>query len=147
MNGVGRDTVKTILVAMTIALLLVVSAGMVAAARTIELGPRVGDILVFRPGSQAPTDWEFAAVSHSAGLPVSCKLRPAIMVSGGGSLVVEQRSHNRRNYHVHWAGKHTSGDDQDCGRAADLVLSRTDLQLLSNMVGGPGVERSLFSPY
>ena len=148
MNGVSRETVRMVLIATTIALLLVVSLAMMAAARAIELGPRVGDILVFRPGSQAPADWEFAAVTHSPELPVSCKLKPEIMVSGGGSLVVEQRSPNRRVYRVHWAGQRTSGDGDDCGRAADLVLSRYDLQLLANVVGGPGVaQRRLFSSY
>lgn len=147
MNGVSREAVRMVLIATTIAVVLVVSLGMVAVARTIELGPKVGDILVFRPGAQAPADWEFAAVKHSPELPVSCKLQPDVMVAGGGSLVVEQRSHNRRLYRVHWAGQRTSRDGEDCGQAADLVLSRADLQLLANVVGGPGVERRLFSAY
>ena len=42
------------------------------------------------------------------------------MASSGGSLVVEQRSPNRRMYRVHWAGSRTNLDGSDCGTEADL---------------------------
>ena len=144
MNRTSGDGIRTVLVAFMAAIVLAASVGMVAAARTIEIGPGVGDILVFRPGSQVAKDWAFAAVTQTNDLPISCTLKPDVMVSGGGSLVVEQRSHNRRLYRVHWAGQRTSDDQADCGRTADLLLSRSDLQLLSNVVGGPGVERRRF---
>ena len=62
------------------------------------------------------------------------------MASGGGSLVVEERIQQPRMFHVHWAGAHTSEGSADCGSSAELVLPAADLQLLSNAVGGAGVE-------
>jgi len=138
------NRIRTVLTAFLVALVLAASVAMVAAARTIELGPRLGDILVFRPGAQLPPDWEFTAITQSNQLPVSCKLKPEVMAAGGGSVVVEERSFNRRVYRVHWAGQHTSKDAADCGQVADLLVSRGDLQLLSNAVGGPGVEQRRF---
>ena len=75
---------------------------------------------------------------------MGCKLQPVVMASAGGSLVVERRTNNSRTYLVHWAGQQTSDPASDCGTTADLLVSRTDLQLLSNAVGGPGVEHRAF---
>ena len=133
------DVFGTVLLACMLAGLLATSVAMMAAARTIDIAPKVGDILVFRPGSRTPIDWEFPAVTISDQLPVSCNLRPDVMVAGGGSLVVEERFPNKRMYRVHWAGRHTSNGENDCGEVADLLVARSDLQLLINVVGGPGV--------
>ena len=81
-------------------------------------------------------------VTASDQLPVGCKLQPVVMASAGGSLVVEQRINNSRTFRVHWAGRQTSEPASDCGATADLLVSRIDLQLLSNAVGGPGVEHT-----
>ena len=135
---------RTVLIAGVIATLLASGAAVVAAARTIDLGPKVGDILVFRTGARLPADWEFAVVNASDQLPVGCKLQPVVMASGGGRLVVERRTDNSRTYLVHWAGRKTSHPDSDCGTTADLLVSRGDLQLLSNAVGGPGVQHRAF---
>jgi hypothetical protein len=123
-----------------LAALLASSVAMVAAAGTIDIAPKVGDILVFKPGARMPVEWEFAAVTTSDQLPVSCNLRPDVMASAGGSLVVEERFENRRLYRVHWAGEHSAEGASDCGSEADLLINRYDLQLLINAVGGPGVE-------
>jgi hypothetical protein len=152
MRGRGRreaerpagDGLRTVLIASFVALVLASSAAMVAAASAIPIGPQIGDILVFRQGAQLPPDWEFAAVVRSNDLPISCTLKPHAMASGGGSLVVEQRLDGRRVYRVHWAGRRTAYDGDDCGEAADLLVSRADLQLLTNAVGGPGVEHGTF---
>ncbi len=138
---------RTVLVASLIAGLLACSVALVAAARTLEIGPQVGDILVFRPAAQMPADWEFAAVNEANEMPVSCKLQPAVMASRGGSLVVEQRLDSRRMYRVHWAGGSTSIETTNCGSNADLLISRADLQLLSNVVGGPGVKTGSLPPF
>jgi hypothetical protein len=58
--------------------------------------------------------------------------------------VVEQRFAGSRLYRVHWAGQRTSNDTSDCGSAAELLVSRFDLQLLTNVVGGAGVEHRAF---
>jgi hypothetical protein len=136
---------RTVLIAAAIALVLASGAAvMAAAARTADFAPKVGDILVFRTNAQPPADWVFSAVVISDQLPVSCKLQPAVMASAGGSLVVEQRSKDARLYRVHWAGHQTSTAEADCGKDADLLLSVADLQLLTNAVGGPGVEHRTF---
>jgi hypothetical protein len=66
------------------------------------------------------------------------------MASDGGSLVVEERIQAPRAFQVHWAGSRTSDSGPDCGRDAQLVVSGADLQLLTNAVGGAGVEHEAF---
>jgi hypothetical protein len=66
------------------------------------------------------------------------------MLASGGSLVVEQRLPSLREFHVHWAGARTNDDASNCGSSADLVVSLPDLQLLTNAVGGAGVQRKGF---
>jgi hypothetical protein len=135
---------RTAIMAGLIAALLAGSVAMVATATTLDLGPKVGDILVFRQGARVPTDWEFPVVTNSAPDTATCSLRPDIMAARGGSLVVEGRFTRPRTFRVHWAGGPTSTGNTDCGASADLVVTGTDLQLLSNAVGGPGVEHSSF---
>ncbi len=137
------DVARTVVLAGLIAALLASSVAMVSAATTIDLGPKVGDILVFRQGARMPMDWEFTATKAETPA-TSCSLRPAVMASRGGSLVVEQRFENPRAFRVHWAGTHTDKGATDCGDSAELVLPSEDVQLLSNAVGGPGVEHSVF---
>jgi hypothetical protein len=138
------DGLRTAVFAGAVAALLVSGVAMVAAATTVDLGPKVGDILVFRAGARMPTDWDFTA--RSATQPTAtCTLRPEVMAVAGGSLVVEERNDKPRTYRVHWAGNHTSPGATDCGATAELILQHADLQLLSNAVGGPGVEHRLFN--
>ncbi len=120
--------------------LLASSVAVVAAATTMELGPKVGDILVFRSNVQVPADWDFTAASIGGEREASCNLKPNTMAAGGGSLVVEERFRHPLQYRVHWAGRHTSDGNADCGGSAELVITGEELQLLSNAVGGPGVE-------
>jgi hypothetical protein len=141
-TGIG----KTAVLAALIAGLLAGGVAMVAAATTFDLGPKVGDILVFRQGARVPADWEFA-VTSSAAEKTECSLRPDVMAAHGGSLVVEERFTKPRSFLVHWAGGPTSGGSTDCGDSADLVVTGADLRLLSNAVGGPGVERSTFTRF
>jgi hypothetical protein len=93
-----------------------------------------------------PTDWEFTVMT-TAVPAAACSLRPDIMAAEGGSLVVEQRLQSSRTFQVHWAGTRTSTGGSDCGGSADLVVSNADLQLLSNVVGGPGVEPHRLSDF
>ena len=140
--GAG-DLARTAVLASVIAGLLVSGVAVVSAATTIDMGPKVGDILVFRQGARMPNDWEFT-VATTASPATTCSLRPEVMASEGGSLVVEQRFQQPRTFHVHWAGAHTSEGAADCGSNAELVLAGPDLQLLSNAVGGAGVEHRTF---
>jgi hypothetical protein len=69
------------------------------------------------------------------------------MAQGGGSLVVEaRRMSSPPLYRVHWAGLRTSDGSGDCGSAADLVLSRSDLQKLANAAGGFGAGPKTIGP-
>ena len=131
------------MLACLIAALLASTVAMVSAARTIEIGPKVGDILVFPQGARMPLDWEFnVATAPASG--ATCSLRPAVMASQGGSIVVEQRFQAPGSFQVHWAGGRTSDAGADCGSDAALVVSGADLQLLMNVVGGAGVEHKAF---
>ena len=141
-----EEVVRTAVLASLIAALLASSVAMVSAATRIEIGPQVGDILVFRRGAHMPTDWTFTVMS-TAVPAATCSLRPAIMAAEGGSLVVEQRLQSPRTFQVHWAGMRTSKDGSDCGGSAELIVSNADLQLLSNVVGGPGVEPHTLSAF
>ena len=134
-----EEVVRTAVLGSLIAALLASSVAMVSAATRIEIGPKVGDILVFPRGAHMPTDWEFTVMT-TAVPAATCSLSPAIMAAEGGSLVVEQRLQGPRTFQVHWAGIRTSTDGPDCGGSAELVVSNADLQLLSNIVGGPGVK-------
>jgi hypothetical protein len=136
----GSSVGRTALMASLVAALLAGGVAMVATATTLDLGPKVGDILVFRPGARLPDDWDFTV--KRPGTQDTCSLRPAVMASRGGSLVVEERVTNPHSFLVHWAGGPTSTGTTDCGASADLLVPRTELQLLSNAVGGPGVEKT-----
>src|SRR6516164_5233935 len=100
-NATTREVVRTAVLASLIAALLASNVAMVSAATKIEIGPQVGDILVFRQGAHMPTDWEFTVMT-TAVPAASCSLRPAIMAAEGGSLVVEQRLQGPRTFQVHW---------------------------------------------
>jgi hypothetical protein len=126
-----------------VAALLASTVAMVSAARTIEIGPRVGDILVFRQGARMPPDWAFTVATAPAP-DVTFSLRPAAMASQGGSIVVEQRLWTPPTFQVHSAGGHTSDAGADCGSYAALLVAGSDLQLLTNVVGGAGVEHKAF---
>jgi hypothetical protein len=142
----GQERFRVALWAILIAGLLSSGVAAMASALTIDIGPAVGDILVFRPGASMPGDLEFSA--HSAAAPAqTCLLHPKVMAANGGSLVVEERLERPRTYRVHWAGNRTTNGTGDCGGDADLVLGRLDLQLLSNTVGGPGVTPRLFNAF
>jgi hypothetical protein len=137
------EVVRTAILACLIAALLASTVAVITAARTIEIGPRVGDILVFRQGARMPPDWAFTVATASAP-SVTCSLQPAVMASQGGSMVVEQRLRAPATFQVHWAGGRTSDAGADCGGDAALFLAGSDLQLLTNVVGGAGVEHKAF---
>jgi hypothetical protein len=109
-----------------------------------EFRPKVGDIVAFKPGSQDSDMWQMtipATMVSATGAPVAgCSLDPNAMAEQGGSLVVEGlQSQPSLRYRVHWAGPATTKATAGCGDAADLLVSRTDLQRLANAAGGFGV--------
>jgi hypothetical protein len=125
------------------AMLLAVVSGMAGIVhQAAEFGPRVGDLVSFDPANRAP----FTSDARlAAGRPqqTACVLDVATMQKSGGSLVLESRgSGPDRLYHVHWAGSPTSQEADDCGRQADLVLSRIDIDTLATAAGGFGVNHT-----
>ena len=92
-----------------------------------------------------PADWEFTVTTAETG--TTCNLKPESMASDGGSLVVEQRFQTPRAFQVHWAGGRTSAPGSDCGTSAELIVPGEDLQLLTNAVGGAGVEHRIFPEF
>ena len=146
------DIAWTVVAGGVVAALLASMVAVVVFVRTLDLGPRVGDILVFRPGANLQADWEVAVQRPGGQLGRSsvaenCVLRPDVMTVEGGSLVVEERTVTPLRYRVHWAGPRTAIGGSNCGVAADLVVSRLDLQLLINAVGGVGVEHRTFAGF
>jgi hypothetical protein len=135
--------------------LLTACLGAMSILQLEQFGPQVGAIVVFKPGTERMDLWH---VNASAGDGVSpsplggaiarvCTLSPSVMAEGGGSLVVEARHMSSPPiYRVHWAGSRTSTGSGDCGNAADVVLSRTDLQKLANTAGGFGVGPRMLGP-
>jgi len=109
-----------------------------------EFRPKIGDIVVFKPGSEDTDTWQMsipATMMSVAHAPVAaCSLDPNVMATDGGSLVVEGRQDEPSLlYRIHWAGMRTTKDSGNCGPSADLTVSRTDLQRLANAAGGFGV--------
>lgn len=126
--------------------------------------PVVGDMVVFRAGSDDRGPWRVHALvtrlapsGEEAGV---CVLNSTAMAAGGGSLLVEARLPSEATpYRVHWAGKQTDTGHADtghgntghgnighgnvghgdCGAAADLLMARVDLRKLATAAGGFGV--------
>jgi hypothetical protein len=106
--------------------------------------PKVGDVVVFRPGSQDSDAWQLDVPATEVTSPIvttgRCTLNPNVMATDGGSLVVEARQETSPAlYRLHWAGGHTATGPVDCGDAADLTVTRVDLQKLANAAGGFGI--------
>jgi hypothetical protein len=104
--------------------------------------PQTGDIIAFqvtRIPSVSTTS--FAAKRESAAGRMSCILDVQTMQRSGGSLVVEALQFTPgRIFRVHWAGVRTSGDHDDCGSSADLLLNDNQVAALVFAAGGKGVK-------
>jgi len=111
--------------------------------KSARFGPAIGDIVSFDAPAPALDQGPVIALragptgSDHAGI---CTLRPEIMASGGGSLVIEQRENEGRGpFRVHWAGRRTAAGAEDCGSSAELVVNPNDLLALAASAGGFGV--------
>ena len=139
------DAAKTLVLTLVAGALATATTGLSVFAQLNELGPIVGNVLVFNR-SDVMADWwrvkaaidDRAFASWQSGTPVrTCNLRSSAMVAGGGSLVVEaRRMSSPPVYRVHSAGKYTSHGLNNCGTSADLVVSRSDLMRLADVAGG-----------
>ncbi|HVZ07261.1 hypothetical protein [Rhodopila sp.] len=116
-----------------------------------EFRPKVGDMVVFRAGSQDADGWQVTipatVVSPDGQATATCTLDPNVIAAKGGSLVVEARQDQPTLlYRVRWAGEHTAQGGTDCGTSASLDVTRTDLQRLANAAGGFGVGNKGVTP-
>ena len=107
------------------------------------LRPKVGDMVVFQASSQEQDIWKIDVPAANG--QRSCTMDPAVIVRQGGSLVIEARNDAmpEAQYRLHWAGAHTANGTGDCAGAADLSVSRTDLQKLANAAGGFGFHEGI----
>ncbi len=148
----ARGIIAAPILTLVATVLLTVCLGTMFVQQLADFYPPIGAIVVFKSGTQSMEFWQIdvAAARHDAtGTPITraCVLSPGSMASGGGSLIVEAREMSSPpTYRVHWAGTHTSGGNDNCGEAADLILSRADLQKLANTAGGFGVGPRLIEP-
>jgi hypothetical protein len=135
-NPRSRQTGLTLLLAAATALAAI--SGVTSLAReAAELGPRVGDVVVFDPAHPAPLDNTPRLIANRPG-GASCVLDLAIVQQSGGSLVVEQRGTGaNRFYRAHWAGPLTSEAPTDCGMDAELAFSDQDMTALAAAARGP----------
>jgi hypothetical protein len=109
-----------------------------------QFRPKLGDIVVFKPGSQDSDMWQMTIpATPASGMPdrvAGCSLDPNVMAANGGSLVVEGlQTEPSLQYRIHWSGAETAHADANCGASANLLVSRTDLQRLANAAGGFGI--------
>lgn len=114
-----------------------------------QAGPTVGDIVVFRAADHVGIDQEPLTVAYAAPTGAAeaetCVLDPKVMTADGGSIVVEEGLTSSKLYRVHWSGKHTMQGAADCGRAADLSLSATELRMLASATGQLGPDGRIAS--
>ena len=156
-RGADQTSDATSVPALTLVatVLLTACLGAMSILQLEQFGPQIGAIVVFKPGAERMDLWHVRASAgndvtpnpNGGAIARACTLSPSAMADGGGSLVVEARHMSSPPiYRVHWAGLRTSNGSDDCGRDADLVLSRTDLQKLANTAGGFGIGPKTIGP-
>lgn len=127
-----------------VVLMLVGTAATIALMGMEAFRPKVGDFVVFRQALPDGDNWHLAIpasnVAERRPSDGPCVIDPNVIAKTGGSLIVEFREDaSALLYHLHWAGTHTAAGEGDCGREADLTVTRTDLQKLANAAGGFGI--------
>jgi hypothetical protein len=144
-NSGHRDDQHTPLTAWipVLAAVVIMVTGCVSTLLALQLDafrPKVGDVVVFRAGSQDSDAWQLDVPATEVAGSADCTLNPNVMATNGGSLVVEARRETSPPlYRLHWAGGHTANGVADCGLAADVTVTRVDLQKLANAAGGFGI--------
>ena len=105
-----------------------------------EFGPQIGAIMEFEPVEAAPNDTQvrIVALKTDESSPSPCVLDVHVMLASGGSLLIDAIPFDpRRRVRVHWIGTHTSDGVNDCGTAADLLVTREDIASLTVAASGP----------
>ncbi len=99
------------------------------------LDPAVGEIARFTPAAVADGIGRAVEPAQRQGTAPGCVLDLAAMANGGGSLMVAGLDAVAQRYTVQWSGERTSNGAADCGRSAELVLSRRSLVALLSAAG------------
>lgn len=130
-HGVGR----AILVTGIVGVLAVPVAVNLPSWMGTAVVPSVGEIARFTPAAASDGIGRAVEPSVRTNAGRACVLDSDAMASGGGSLLVAAQAAGGRDYTVHWAGARTSYGAGDCGRSAELVLSRHSLVALMAAAG------------
>jgi hypothetical protein len=127
----------------------VMLAGMVGTIGLIhqvgELGPKVGDIVLFDPLDPISRDMQarLPAIPVDDRPGVACALDVRVVHANGGSVIIEAREpRSSFGYRVHYAGTRSSNDGADCGSSVDLLINQEDIEVLAMAAGGYGVPAS-----
>jgi len=122
------------------AAMLLAGAGVASLeAARVGIGPRVGDMITFDMSDEARVE---PGVRLLVDRPnqFACVLDLDTIAHHGGSLVLEARLFAESHaFFLHWAGEKTSSDAGDCGKDADLIVDRRDMDVLASASGGYGV--------
>jgi hypothetical protein len=119
---------ETVLLAVLLASGLVYTVGLLSLLPQVQFGPPVGEILTFRWYGQPTPSWHVDAIQSPTNR--HCILRPATMAAARGSMVVERRMSDGRNFLAHWAGGPTSDDARNCGSDVELMIGLAAMQTL-----------------
>lgn len=104
-----------------------------------DLGPSVGDILVFGSVHRIVYGASKTLEVSRVGQP-GCVVNLGVIRQFGGSMIIDARTPRpNRLYQAHWAGQRSSMGPNDCGRSAELELTATQLEILALTAGGYGV--------
>ncbi len=106
-----------------------------------ELGPQLGELITFDPTRPASSDTHAGITALRLGdaSAVPCVLDVRVMLASGGSLLIDATPFDpTRPVRAHWIGARTSDGATDCGTAADLLLSRSDIGALTFAANGAG---------
>ena len=139
-DGAAAETIESVLTAGAVVLMLASILFLALLISTAFSAPRVGDILAFKQGARVADVLTVTARRADATGPDATRVPdPEGMVQDGGSVVVEGNAVTGESFRVHWAGGKTAAGTPDCGRSAELIVSKPDLQSLINAMGGRGM--------
>lgn len=100
-------------------------------------GPAVGSLLDFPAGHRVGFGSPTLFVTRVDG--TSCALDiPTIRGSGGSLLVTERQTSDQLTLRLYWAGKRSAVGADDCGRNAELLVTKQDATALLHAAGGYG---------
>jgi hypothetical protein len=126
----AAEMLETVLVGGLLACVLAGVVGALTLLPGLQFGPPVGEILTFRSYDRPAPLWHVDAVQSATNR--HCILKPAVMASTHGSMVVERRLPDGRTFLAHWAGGPTSDGAGNCGSAVDLTIGLAAMQTLVN---------------